>query len=70
MLVWLGRRTVPKDQVSTRCYLAGRYKLGRSLHFKEGHTRLTTVPLNHRLTLGINDEDIFVFRSEKLIILN
>ena len=30
MLVWLGRRTVPQDRVSTRCYLAGRYKLGRS----------------------------------------
>ena len=33
MLVWLGRRTVQiwsQDRVSTRCYLAGRYKLGRS----------------------------------------
>ena len=30
MLVWLGRRTVPQDRVSTRCYLASRYKLGRS----------------------------------------
>ena len=30
MLVWLGRRTVPLDRDSTRCYLAGRYKLGRS----------------------------------------
>ena len=30
MLVWLERRTVPQDRVSTRCYLAGRYKLGRS----------------------------------------
>ena len=30
LLVWLGRRTVPQDRVSTRCYLAGRYKLGRS----------------------------------------
>ena len=30
MLVWLGRRTVPEDQVSTRCYLPGRYNRGRS----------------------------------------
>ena len=30
MLVWLGRCTVPQNRVSTRCYLAGRYKLGRS----------------------------------------
>ena len=30
MLVWIGRRTVPQDRVSTRCYLSGRYKLGRS----------------------------------------
>ena len=30
MLVCLERRTVPQDRVSTRCYLAGRYKLGRS----------------------------------------
>ena len=30
MLVWLGRRTVPQNRVSTLCYLAGRYKLGRS----------------------------------------
>ena len=30
MLVWSERRTVPQDRVSTRCNLAGRYKLGRS----------------------------------------
>ena len=30
MLVWLGRHTVLQDLVSTHCYLAGRYKLGRS----------------------------------------
>ena len=30
MIVWLGQRTVPQCRVSTRCYLAGRYKLGRS----------------------------------------
>ena len=30
MLVWLGRSTVPLDWVSTCCYLAFKYKLGRS----------------------------------------